>query len=134
MNRMPKAMQLSTRAVPMSGCFRMSSPEMPSTASTGTMTIFGLRRPVGPTGQQVGGEDGQGQLHQLGRLQLEHPEPDPPGRAAGGDPEVGYQDEHQQSHGHHDQRAPDGPPLAVVHPGQRPAGHPSPRPSTAPGG
>ncbi len=77
MNRMPKAMQLSTSAVPMSGCFRMSTPEIPSTARTGTMTIFGRRR-VGPAGQQVGGEDGQGQLHQLRRLHLQHPEPDPP--------------------------------------------------------
>ena len=41
MNRIPKAMQLSTRAVPMSGCFRMRTPEMPRTASTGTITIFG---------------------------------------------------------------------------------------------
>jgi hypothetical protein len=41
MNRMPKAIQLRTSAVPMSGCFRMSTPEIPSTARTGTMTIFG---------------------------------------------------------------------------------------------
>ena len=34
-------MQPRTSAVPMSGCFRMRTPEMPSTARTGTMTVFG---------------------------------------------------------------------------------------------
>ncbi len=106
MNRTPKAMQPSTMAVPMSGCFKMRAPEIPSTASTGTMTILGSDG-VGPAGQEVGGEDGQGQLHELGRLQLQHPEPDPARRAPGGVPDAMHQDQDQQDHGPHRQGPPD---------------------------
>ena len=135
MKRMPKAMQLSTRAVPMSGCLRIRIPEMPSTARTGTMTMLRLAGTVDPTGQQVGGEDGQGQLHQLRRLQLEHADADPPRRASGRHPEVGHEHHDQQGHG---ADAPGEPGwsrhFAVVDPRETGAGRRCPRPSRAPGG
>ena len=40
MNRIPKAMQLRTIAVPMSGCLMMSAPDTTSTPMTGAMTCL----------------------------------------------------------------------------------------------
>ena len=118
MNRMPKAVQLSTMAVPMSGCLMMRAAETTSTPMTGAMTCLAGARPVGAPDHDVGGEDHEGQLHELGGLEAEQPEPDPARRAAGRHAEAGHQHGDQQAEGHDHQGDAELAPLAVVDPGE----------------
>ena len=85
-----------TMAVPRSGCITMSSPaagrdqeERPDDAPIGGAFVE-------PAGDQVGREDRQRQLHQLGGLQAELAEADPPARTLRVDPEAGHQHDEEE--------------------------------------
>ncbi len=51
---------------------------------------------IEPAGDEVGREDRQGQLHQLGRLEPQLPEADPAARALDVHAEPGHQDDEQE--------------------------------------
>ncbi len=81
---------------------------------TGVTTRFGLAEPVGAPGEQVGGEDADGQLHELRGLEPQHAGADPPGRAAGRHPHAGDEHGHEQAEGDDEERGAQDPPPAVV--------------------
>ncbi len=68
-------MKASTSAVPMSGCFNTSRPDTASRPSERDHHAIGLLEPIGPAGEEIGGEDRHGQLHELGRLDPQGPKP-----------------------------------------------------------
>ena len=77
----------------MSGCFSTSRPDTVSRPSSGTTTALVLLETIGTPGQEVGGEDRHGQLHELRRLDAQGPEADPAARPARHHTDAGHEHE-----------------------------------------
>ena len=82
-------------------------------------------------GDEVGCEEREGQLHQLGRLQAELPEADPAARPHGVHAEAGDEDDEQQPEGHQQEQGAEPPQLAVVDAQRQPEHHQRRSPSTS---
>ena len=111
-----KVMQPSTMAVPRSGCLTMSTAATAMNESSGRTKALHWSATLGATSEHVGGEDDHGQLHQLGGLDLDRPDPDPPARTAGEvtDPRHEHHDQEAEGdEGQHETKLPDARPTGV---------------------
>ena len=100
---MAKVMQAITMAVPRSGCFRMRIADTASRKRSGLHDGAPVIRSFGAPGEQVGGEDDEGELHQLGGLHLDGPGADPAARPAGEVAHVRDEDHGEQAEHRHGQ-------------------------------
>ncbi len=74
---------------------------------------------VDPPSEQIRGEHRHGQLHQLGGLELQLTDTDPPRRASRSHAEVWHQHDDQKAHRDDEERQPDAPPPPVVEAGDK---------------
>ena len=80
-------------------------------------------------GDEVSGEDGESELHELGGLETQLPEPDPTTRTLDVDTEPGHEHHEEEGEGRHEQDRTDPPELVVVESNRQPEhdeadGHP----------
>ena len=94
-----KVMQPMTMAVPRSGCLTMRTAATAMKKNRGRTKACHWSAALAPAGEQVGGEDDHGELHQLGRLELDRADADPPARAAGEMAEAGHEDDDEKAEG-----------------------------------
>ena len=126
-------MQASTSAVPMSGCLSTSRPATASRTEQGDHHRPRRCDPVGPAGQQVGGEHGHGQLHELRGLDAQLPETDPPARSPRHHADAGDEHGHEQAEGATSSRTPARGATSRSASGRRRRRRWRPAPSTGPG-
>ena len=107
-------MKPRTMAVPMSGWARIRTQAKPVTRISGPddAAVGGVL--IEAAGDEVRGEEREGQLHQLGRLQAELPEADPSARPHGVHAEAGHQHDEEEPERHEEEQRAEPPQLAVV--------------------